>query len=67
MGGSLLHLNLLSLLQLRQDAQTLLVVALIAQITGNLDLLLDLLRVLQNVDRQDTLGLDRLAIRTICR
>ena len=38
---------------------------MIAKITCNLDLLLDLLHELQNVDRQDTLGLDGLAIGTI--
>ena len=65
MGGCLVHLDLLSLLKLGQDAQTLLVVALVTEITCNLDLLLDLLDELQDVDRQATLGLDWLAIGPI--
>ena len=65
MGGCLVHLDLLSLLKLGQDAQTLLVVALVTEIACNLNLLLDLLNELQDVDRQATLGLDWLAIGSI--
>ena len=64
---SLLHLNFLAFVKLAEDAKRLLIVALVAKLCGHLDLVLDVLAVVQHVDGQDTLGLDRLTIGAICR
>ena len=62
---SLLHGDLLGVVQPRQDAQRLFVVAPLTQLSRHLDLLLHLLNVVHNVDRDDALSLNRLPVGAI--
>ena len=54
-------------MELAQDTESLLIVALLAQFTSHLDLILDLLGVMHDENGEDALGLDGLAIWSISR
>ena len=62
---SLLHGDLLGVVQPRQDAQRLFVVAPLTQVSRHLDLLLHLLNVVHDVDRKNALSLNRLTVGAI--
>jgi len=62
---SLLHLDLLLLIHLRQHTQSVFVVATIGQLTRHLDLLLHFLRVMHNEDGENALRLNLLAVGTV--
>ena len=65
LGGCLLHLDLLGVMQLAQNAQSLVVVALVGHVSGQLDLLLHLLGVVHDENCDDSLRLHGLAVRSV--
>lgn len=65
LGGSLLHLDLLLVLHGSKHSERILIIACFAKLSRRSDLLLDLLRALQDVNGEHTLSLDGLTIRAI--